>query len=118
MFRISALFVASLALTFVAVTPTNALADDEGATVYNTYCVTCHGDTGKGDGVAGAALDPKAADFTAAGFFDSRDDALLTKAVKEGGASIGKSPLMTAWGAVLSDAQVASVVAHIKTFKK
>lgn len=118
MFRLSVLFAASIALTLTALSPTSAQADDEGATVYKTYCVTCHGDAGKGDGVAGAALDPKAADFTAPGFFDSRDDTLLTKVVKEGGPAIGKSPLMAAWGAVLSDAQVTAVVAHIKTFKK
>jgi cytochrome c553 len=115
--RLLALALATIALCLAISMPGSALADDEGATTYKTFCVTCHGDTGKGDGVAGAALDPKAADFTTPGFFDSRDEDHLKKVVKEGGAAVGKSPLMAAWGAVLSDEQVAKVVAHILTFK-
>jgi len=118
LYRLTSLFAASIALSFALSAPTAAHADDAGATAYNTYCVACHGAAGAGDGVAGAALDPKAADFTAPGFFDTRDDAALFKVVKEGGAAVGKSPLMAAWGAVLSDEQVKAVVEHIKTFKK
>jgi mono/diheme cytochrome c family protein len=31
----------------------------KGQSSYATNCAACHGDSGKGDGVAGAALDPK-----------------------------------------------------------
>ena len=44
--------------------PTAAHAED-GALLFKTYCSTCHGESGKGDGVAAAALNTKPRDFTA-----------------------------------------------------
>ena len=98
--------------------PATAAAAEDGATLFATYCVACHGATGKGDGAASAALEPKPADFTNPEFWKGRDDAHITKVIKEGGASVGKSPLMTPWGAVLSDEQVAALVKHLHTFGK
>ncbi len=43
------------------------------------------------------------------------DDAYLTKVIKEGGAAVGKSPLMAPWGGTLSDAQLADVIAFIRS---
>ena len=97
--------------------PSDAAAADEGGTLYATYCVTCHGDTGKGDGVASAALDPKPANFADPKFWASRDDAAVKKVIKDGGASVGKSALMIAWGSVLDDAKIDAVIKHLKTFK-
>ncbi len=92
-------------------------AQADGATTYKTYCVTCHGDSGKGDGAAAAALDPKPADFSTAEFWTSRNDTDLKKVIKEGGAAAGKSPLMPPWGASLSDAQIDEVLAYIKSLE-
>ena len=36
-----------------------------GRELYATYCVTCHGESGAGDGVAGKALKPPPRSFTA-----------------------------------------------------
>jgi mono/diheme cytochrome c family protein len=36
---------------------------DRGATVFAQHCASCHGATGRGDGPAGQALDPPAADL-------------------------------------------------------
>lgn len=45
-----------------------ARADDPGVAhgqqLYQQYCVSCHGPGGKGDGPAGAKLDPKPTDLT------------------------------------------------------
>lgn len=43
---------------------TPALAD-KGKTIFSVNCASCHGTTGKGDGPAAAALNPKPRDFTA-----------------------------------------------------
>ncbi len=102
-----------LALCFAL--PATALAD--GASDFATYCSTCHGATGQGDGAAAAAMDPKPASFNAE-FFKTRDDATLTKAIKEGGTAVGKSAMMSPWGSVLKDDQIKAVVAHIKTLAK
>lgn len=94
-----------------------ALAFAGGADDYKTYCAMCHGDTGKGDGAASAGLEPKPANFGTADFWKGKDDAYLARVIKEGGAAVGKSPMMAPWGAVLDDAKIQAVVAHIKTFQ-
>ena len=93
-----------------------AMAD--AAATYAAMCASCHGATGAGDGPAAVALTPKPADFTDAAFWSSRDDAIVKKVIKEGGASVGKSPLMAPLGAGMSDAQLDELVAYLKTLKK
>ena len=94
-----------------------ALAD--GATDFATFCSSCHGAGGAGDGVAAVALDPKPADFTAATFWDeTRTDEYLAGVIKNGGASVGKSPMMAPWGGSHSDEQIAAIVGHPKTLNK
>jgi cytochrome c oxidase cbb3-type subunit 3 len=39
----------------------------------------------------------------------------LYKAIKEGGAGVGKSNLMPAWGATLKDEQISDVVAYVRS---
>ena len=54
--------------TLVNVAP--AMADP--ANVYESQCKVCHGASGKGDGVAAVAYNPKPRDFTDAAFATSR----------------------------------------------
>ena len=42
----------------------NAAATEEGKKTFTLLCVPCHGDKGKGDGVAGLALNPRPANYT------------------------------------------------------
>ncbi len=88
-----------------------------GKAKFDQYCATCHGSSGKGDGPAGAALNPKPRNFTDASLMGQKSDAQLAKVIKEGGAASGLSPLMVAWGSVLSDQDIANIVAYIRTFK-
>lgn len=112
MFRPSA---ALLALTLA--TPAFAADPIDGAALYRTYCETCHGATGKGDGVAGMYLSPTPANFTTADFWKTRDAAAVRRAVTEGGAAIGKSPLMTAWKGVLTAEQIEAVARVVEGWK-
>ena len=89
-----------------------------GAETYAATCASCHGAAGAGDGAAAAALPVKPADFSAAAFWDSRDDATVFKAIKEGGPAVGKSPMMAPFGASLNDAQITELVDYMKTLKK
>ena len=76
-------------------------------------CSPCHGTGGKGDGPAGAALDPKPANFTDAAFWATRDEAHVAKVIKEGGPSVGKSPLMAPFGGQFNDEQIAQLAAYV-----
>lgn len=87
----------------------------EGATQYKMYCATCHGETGCGDGPLSAGLDPKPAKHCDGSYMNKLDDEYLFKVVKEGGAAVGKSPLMAAWGGSLSDDQIWDVVAYMRS---
>ena len=88
---------------------------DEGKKLYEQYCATCHGQSGKGDGPAAAALDPKPRDHTNKEYMSKLSDEDLLNVIKNGGASIGKSPIMPPWGAALKDDQIKDVIAHVRT---
>ena len=97
-----------------------AYAADAGAgkAKYDMMCVACHGAGGAGDGPAGAALSPKPTNLTDAAWQAATDDATIAKAIKEGGAGIGKSPMMPALGASMSAADIDNLVAFIRSIKK
>ncbi|MCC6623471.1 MAG: c-type cytochrome [Deltaproteobacteria bacterium] len=63
---------------------------------WETLCVTCHGETGQGDGPKAAELKVKPRRFGDAAWQDSVDDAAIRKIILEGGAAVGKSPDMPA----------------------
>lgn len=95
-----------------------------GKVLFTTNCESCHGASGKGDGPVGAALQPPPRDFTTADFkFDTDGDgkkgtdADLKNVIKKGGMAFGGSPLMAPWPA-LSDAELANLIAYIRSFHK
>ena len=97
----------------------------KGKVIFTTNCASCHGESGKGDGPVGAALNPHPRDFTKAEFkFDAAkdgkpgSDAALTNVIKNGAGVYGGSPLMAPWGGTLSDADIQNVIAYIRTFHK
>jgi len=85
---------------------------------YGQLCVGCHGATGKGDGPAAAALNPKPRDYTQCEEMAKESDSDLMKVIKEGGQGTGRSPLMPAWGGALKDSDVLNLVAYIRSFCK
>jgi mono/diheme cytochrome c family protein len=90
---------------------------DSGKQVYGMYCATCHGQGGKGDGPA-APASPKPADHTDPGRMGDLTDQDIYKVIKCGGASVGKSPLMTPWGPVLNDQQIRDTLAFVRSLSK
>jgi mono/diheme cytochrome c family protein len=85
-----------------------------GSVLYAQYCAICHGATGKGDGPAGAALNPRAADHSNSEYMGSLSDAHVYQVIRKGGVSVGKSPLMAPWGSVLQDQDIRDLVAFIR----
>lgn len=91
----------------------------KGAETYKLYCVPCHGEKGMGDGIAAAALNPKPRNFTDKAVMAAIPDKEVYTAIKDGGAAVGKSPLMVAWGPVLGDDQkIHDVAAYVRSFAK
>ena len=88
---------------------------EQGKKLYGQFCASCHGQSGKGDGAAAAALNPKPRDHTDKDYMSKMSDADMLKVIKNGGASIGKSPLMPPWGGALKDDQIQDVIAYIRT---
>jgi hypothetical protein len=69
-------------------------APEQGKKLYEQFCTSCHGQSGKGDGPAAAALNPKPRDYTNKEVMSKLSDDDLFNVIKNGGASVGKSPLM------------------------
>ena len=89
-----------------------------------TNCNSCHGMTGKGDGPVAAALDPKPRDYTKGDFkFDADGDgkagtdADISMVIKNGAAAYGGSAMMMP-NPTLSDADLALLVAYIRSLKQ
>jgi mono/diheme cytochrome c family protein len=91
---------------------------EQGKKLYGQFCVTCHGESGKGDGAAAAALNPKPRDRTDKEYMSKMSDDDMLKVIKNGGASVGKSPLMPPWGASLKDDQIQDIIAYVRTLSK
>ena len=102
-----------LALGCLALTSTAVRAAD-GASVYTDNCAKCHGAEGKGDTKMGTKLGCK--DLSSAAVQSALTDVAATKAVKEGVKEDDKTKMKAFED--LSDADVAAVVAYVRTLKK
>jgi mono/diheme cytochrome c family protein len=87
----------------------------EGQKLYATYCSSCHGDKGRGDGAAGKALPVKPADHTDGKLMSSFSDEFLQNIIAKGGAAVGKSAFMPAWGGVLKENQLQDLVTYVRS---
>ena len=109
-----------LGLTFITLilgTPFwgRAQSAAEGQKLYMAYCSSCHGDKGRGDGAAGKALPVKPADHTDGNVMNSFSDEFLVTIISKGGAAVGKSSFMPAWGGVLKDNQLQDLLAYLRS---
>ncbi len=82
-----------------------------GKQIYQQNCVTCHGETGRGDGPAARTLPGLPADFTQP-HFATHTDAEMFGWIKNG----KPGTVMPAFGEQLSDEQVWQVVTYIRQF--
>jgi len=88
---------------------------EEGKKLYVTYCSSCHGDGGKGDGPAAASLPVKPANHTDGNVMNKMSDKTLMDIISKGGQAAGKSGFMPAWGGSLRDKQIADIVAYLRS---
>ncbi len=77
-----------------------------GRKVYGKYCSICHGAEGRGDGFNAYNLDPRPRNFVDSSYQARLDSVLIEETISSGGAAVGFSPLMPAWGKTLSDTDI------------
>lgn len=89
-----------------------------GRKVFGKYCSICHGVEGKGDGFNAYSLDPKPRDFTDSSFRANLDSSLIIETISSGGAGVGHSPLMPAWGRTLSERDIRNACYYVMYLSK
>jgi len=89
----------------------NEVATKAGKKLYKQQCAVCHGDSGKGDGVAGLALTPRPTSFKSERVQNETDGAIFWKITN------GKSP-MAAYKDLLTEEQRWQLVNYIRTLSK
>ena len=99
---------------------TSARAGDlaAGKASYTTFCAKCHGDSGKGNGSAGASLQTRPHDFTNCADMTPMPNDMLFKVIKDGGAASSLSSEMPAWKDAFEDSEIKDLVAYVRSFCK
>jgi mono/diheme cytochrome c family protein len=89
----------------------NAGSIIEGKKIYTQYCVTCHGNKGRGDGIAAPGLSKPPADHTS-DFVQKQTDGALFWIVTQ-----GNNPMPT-YKTTLTETQRWQVINYIRTLAK
>jgi mono/diheme cytochrome c family protein len=84
---------------------------EQGAALYQTHCLSCHGATGKGDGPSAAGLANRPKDLTDQAYIAQKSDTAFFTAISE-----GVAPAMPAFAGSLSEDERWAVSAYLRTF--
>jgi len=88
----------------------------KGRLIYETkgQCIFCHGEGGKGDGLAGKVLNPSPRDFTNPGFHGNRTDGELFWVIKNGSKDSGMMPMI---GSIITESEAWYVILYERSFE-
>lgn len=100
-----------LVLGMLLSTGAHAADADAGRSIYVAKCLACHGQQGKGDGPAAAALPKKPADMSTSEFWRGRTDEQLQNTITNGkpGGAMRAFPM--------KPEQMGNLVAYLRTFE-
>ncbi|MDO9184370.1 MAG: cytochrome c [Bacteroidia bacterium] len=96
-----------------SVSPATTTQLKQGKEIYTKYCASCHGNSGKGDGSAAAALEPKPADFTNSEHSSFYSDQGRILIIKKG----IKGTAMAGWANTLNEEEILSVYVYVNSLK-
>jgi mono/diheme cytochrome c family protein len=85
---------------------------EKGAKLYRRYCGGCHGEDGRG---GAQTFMPHIQNLTQKDYIEFLPDGYLFTVIAEGGVSVGKSSMMPAWKAALSEQDIKDIIAHIRS---
>ena len=88
----------------------DVVATKKGKKMFNQLCVICHGAKGKGDGIAGMALNPRPASFITKAFSSQTDGAIFWKITE------GNAP-MASYKDLISKEERWQLINYLRTLK-
>ena len=99
--------------------PSVAAPEPQGDTVagralFVQRCATCHGDKADGQSKLAPLLNPRPANL----LVSQLDSAARNRIVRNGGAAVGRSPVMPNWSAELTEAELRNVIAYVASIAK
>ncbi len=108
------IFVMLLSLTPMAAAAQHVPSDP--VEIYDQMCAGCHGFRGDGGEGHRGGFSPHVGTLADKEYMAQVPDEYLVLIIKKGGDYMGKIATMPAWEKRLSDEQIRSIVAHIRTF--
>jgi mono/diheme cytochrome c family protein len=87
---------------------------DAGKQLYQQRCIPCHGPDGKANTPTAQALNPKPRDHTDGTYMNQLSNEHLLKVIKQGGAAVGKSPIMPPQ-TDLNDKQIQDIIVFVRS---
>lgn len=88
---------------------------EHGKQLYQRYCISCHGNSGKGDGVMTSLVPIKPADHTDGGLMGRLSNKRMSAIIMHGE---GKGGYMPAWSGILNDNDANALVSYIRLLAK
>lgn len=110
--------VAACAFMVCALAPARAADMAAAKQNYDTFCVKCHGTSGKGDGPGAATLATNPRNFTDCAAMGKISDETMFNVIKNGGPAANLSKEMQAWSSGFEDGEIHDLVAYVRTFCK
>ncbi len=93
--------------------PGDPASIERGAELYQSYCASCHGETGMGDGPAGASLTPPPSPLARTA--PKLSDGYLYWRIAEGGLAFGTS--MPSFGTALTEQDIWDIINFLRTME-
>ena len=85
--------------------------ETDGKRVFGHYCVTCHGETGEGDGQNAFNVDPKPPNFRES--LKAHPSSYWRQVIEGGTAAVGRSSQCPPWGRTLTSGDIDALIAYL-----